>query len=580
MCNSYCNSCNYCVSQCTCSNPTLVTPASIPPTGCISTNYARCIYYSGNAITCGITAANGENLDVIVNKLATAICSLTPADLNWASFNYQCLREDGSLTSSGPSNITTAKEFVEATSIALCGLASAVDVTPNITIPGSCSAYFSGLIPGTSTLVNILDDFIVKLCGLNSFNSTSGVSPAACWTSWTPLPSGVNLGSWITWIQNNVCTITFNLDTEITALQTFQSNIQTFIGTSVFPYTFNNSGACLGGSGADNLIQTINHIKNRLCSLYTASLTPFSSNILVLPWSSYSCLWPGYLDSATLSAQGASIVDALADRTLNFSSDFTVTPSGSGCGFDVAFTVPPTPFTCSSLSTCSIKNLADVDATMVPSSQSAVLAWNGSSWTSKVVSVTSTTGSCSITTTAGANINFDINFTLNPTTTANPALATPVALTVGTPAGGVTPVTLTYNPNSFSTGSSLSFIYALPTATLAVANSTTGPIAPSPGDTFVGWNSVGRLFVDGQVDLVVSGAGLGAGTVHSLGNFGAVIPSLTTYWSSGYFLVDLVAPGTYPIFVGMAGSSLSIQTIAAIPAGTYTLSLSGFSAKY
>jgi hypothetical protein len=557
-----------------------VTPASIPATGCISTNYGRCIYYSGNAITCGITASNGENLDVIVNKLATAICSLTPADLNWASFNYQCLREDGSLTGSGPSNITTAKEFVEATSIALCGLASAVDVTPNITIPGSCSTYFSGLIPGTSTLVSILNDFIVKLCGLNSFNSTSGVSPAACWTSWTPLPSGVNLGSWITWIQSNVCTITFNLQSQITALQTFQSNVETFIGTSVFPYTFNNSGACLGGSGADNLIQTINHIKNRLCSLYSASTTPFGSNILVLPWSSYSCLWPGYLDSATLTAQGASIVDALADRTYTFSSDFTVTPSGTGCGYDVSFTVPPTPFTCASLSTCSIKNLADVDDTYVVSSTAAVLSWNGSSWTSKVLGLTSTGGSCAITSSTSPNLTFNVDFTLSPTTSANLALATPVALTVGTPAGGVTPVTLEYNPNSFSTGSSVPFIYALPSAVLAVANSTTGPIAPAPGDTFVGWNSVGRLFVDGQVDLVVSGAGLGATTVHYLGSFGAIIPSLTTYWSSGYFLVDLAAPGTYPIFVGIAGSSLSIQTITAIPAGTYTLSLSGFSVRF
>ena len=569
MCTSYCNSCNYCVSQCTCTQSTIVPPCT-STAGCIDTNYGKCIYYSGTPITCGITATSGETMDAIVQKLATAICNVTPADLNWASFNYDCL---------GP--YTTAQQFAEGVSAAICALNTAVDVTPNITIPGACSAYFSGLTPGVSNLVNILDDFIVKLCNLNSFNSTSGVSPAACWTTWTPVPTGtVTLGSWINWIQNNVCTITFNLQSQITALQTFQSNVETFIGTSVFPYTFNNSGACLGGSGADNLIQTINHIKNRLCSLYTASLTPFSSNILVLPWSSYSCLWPGYLDSATLSAQGASIVDALADRTYNFSGDFTVTPSGTGCGFDVAFTVPPTPFTCASLSTCSIKNLADVDSTMVPSSQAAVLSWNGSSWTSKVLGLTSTGGSCAITSSTSPNLTFNVDFTLSPTTTANAALPTPVALTVGAPAGGITPVTLEYNPNSFSTGTTIPFVYATPSAVLAVANSTTGPIAPSPGDTLVGWNSVGRLFVDGQIDLVVSGGGLLAGTVHALGTFGVVVPSLTTYWSSAYSVVDLVAPGTYPIFVGMAGSSLSIQTIAAIPAGTYTLSLSGFSAKY
>jgi hypothetical protein len=566
MCNSYCNSCNYCVSQCTCSNPTLVTPASIPPTGCISTNYARCIYYSGNPITCGITAANGENLDVIVNKLATAICSLTPADLNWASFNYQCLREDGSLTSSGPSNITTAKEFVEATSIALCGLASAVDVTPNITIPGSCSAYFSGLIPGTSTLVNILDDFIVKLCGLNSFNSTSGVSPAACWTSWTPLPSGVNLGSWITWIQNNVCTITFNLDTEITALQTFQSNIQTFIGTSVFPYTFNNSGACLGGSGADNLIQTINHIKNRLCSLYTASLTPFSSNILVLPWSSYSCLWPGYLDSATLSAQGASIVDALADRTLNFSSDFTVTPSGTGCGFDVAFTVPPTPFTCASLSTCSIKNLADVDDTYVVSSTAAVLSWNGSSWTSKVLGLTSTGGSCAITSSTSPNLTFNVDFTLSPSTTLDNTILTPVQLAVGTPAGGVTGIELKYNTTLLGgSGTPINFV---PNPGISAAVNTT-------------YNDQGAFIERSNVVTMTGGyqfsSSLPAATPIVLGTIGAGIPSQNRVIAS--WIADDTTGLSYPILltINISGqvTMTSITPSLPAPASTYTAFLSG-----
>ncbi len=567
MCNSYCNTCNYCVSQCTCTHTTLV-PQCTSTVGCIDTNYGKCIFYSGTPITCGITASSGETMDAIVQKLATAICNVTPGDLNWASFDYDCL---------GP--YTTAQEFAEGVSAAICALNSAVDVTPNVTIPGACSGYFSGITPGVSNLVDILDDFIVKLCNLNSFNSTSGVSPAACWTSWTPLPTGtVTLGSWINWIQSNVCTITFNLDSEITALQTFQGNIQTFIGTSVFPYTFNNSGACLGGSGADNLIQTINHIKNRLCSLYTASLTAFGSNILVLPWSSYSCLWPGYLDSATLTAQGASIVDALADRTLNFSSDFTVTPSGTGCGFDVAFTVAPTPFTCSSLSTCSIKNLADVDPTYIVSSQAAVLSWNGSAWTSKVFGLTSTGGSCAITSLTSPNLTFNVDFTLSPSTTLDNTILTPVELAVGTPAGGVTGIELKYNSNFFvGTGVSSTFTYAPATAALAIANTTVGP--PSTLNTLQGIVASDEIFIKGQIDLVVSGGGLSAVTQYTLGTFSVVPASSTTYWSSAYSLMDLSAPGSYPVFVGINGNTLSIYTLAAIPAATYTLSLSGLTFK-
>jgi len=561
MCHSYCNTCNYCVSQCTCTQSTIVPPCTAT-TGCIDTNYGKCIYYSGTAITCGITASSGETMDAIVQKLATAICNVTPADLNWASFDYDCL---------GP--YTTAQEFAEGVSAAICAINTAVDVTPNVTIPGACSGYFSGITPGTSSLLAILNDFIVKLCNLNSFDSTSSVNPSACWTSWTPVPTGsVDLGDWITWIQDNVCTITFNLDAEITALQTFQTNVESFIGTSSLPYTFNNTGACLGGGATDNLIQTINRIKTRLCSLYTTSLTPFSSNILYLPWSSYSCLWPGYLDSDTLANQGANIVDALAARTLNFSPDFTVTPSGTGCGFDVAFTVAPTPFTCSSLNTCSIKNLGDVDPTFVVSSQAAVLSWNGSAWTSKVLGLTSTGGSCSITTVVSPNFTFNVDFTLSPSTTLDNTILTPVQLAVGTPAGGVTPVEIKYNSNFFvGAGSTTGFTYAPASGSLAIANATLGP--PSTLNTLQGILKNNEIRIEGQIDLVVTA--LAAGTQYPLGAFGYASTSVTTYWSSAYTLMDLTTPSSYPVFVGLNGNNLSIYTLAAVPAGTYTLSLSG-----
>lgn len=576
MCNSYCNSCNYCVSQCTCSNPTLVTPASMPATGCISTNYARCVYYSGNNITCGITANNGESLDVVVNKLATAICNITPADLAWSTFNYQCLREDGTLTSSGPSNITTGKEFAEAVSIALCTLATAADITPNITISGPCSTYFSGLTPGTSTLVNILDDFIVKLCALNAQNDTSTVTTACSAGLWTSVPaSGSTLGTWVNWIKTNVCSLVTTLQGRVTNLETFESNLYNFVGDPTLSL-IDNSTSCISGSGSDTLLTTIGLIKTKLCAINTTVAAYPNFAAITLPWTSCPGLFPSYSPTASLTTQLTRIVNEIAARTYGFSSDFTVT--STACGTTIGL-VTPGGFTCSDLGTCSIQNLGDVDSSFVPASQFAVLSWSGTQWTSKTISLISSSGSCAITSVSSPNLSFSVDFSLNPSTTVDNTLLTPVQLTVGSPAGGVTPVELKYNPNFFaSTPTLISWNYAVPTAVLAVANSLTGP--PTTLTTFNPYVTGRYLEIQGQVDLVVSGPGLSAGTQYILGTASpTAIPAVpgpfAQTWNSGYNLMDNSGAAAFPVYLGHASGVISIFTLAAIPAGTYTLSASG-----
>lgn len=580
MCNSYCNSCNYCVSQCTCSNPTLVTPASIPATGCISTNYARCIYYSGNAITCGITASNGENLDIIVNKLATAICSLTPADLNWASFDYQCLREDGTLTNTGPSNITTAQEFVEAVSIALCSLATAADITPNITISGPCSTYFAGLIPGTSTIVDILDDFIVKLCALNAQNDTSTVTTACSAGLWTSVPaSGSTLGTWVNWIKTNVCSLVTTLQGRVTNLETFESNLYTFVGDSSLSL-IDNSTSCISGSGSDDLLTTIGLIKTKLCAINTTVSAYPNFSAITLPWTSCPGLFPSYSSTASLTTQLTRIVNEIAARTYGFSSDFTVT--ATACGTTVGL-ASPGGFTCGDLATCSIKNLGDVDPSFSVSSQFAVLSWSGSNWTSKVLSLTSSGGTCAITSSSSPNLGFNIEANIATAVTAA-TLGTPVSLSASVTSPGTTTVTLSYDPNYFvSVGVISLFVYAPPTALLTVGASTTGP--PTTLNTVQGTIKNGNeIRIEGQIDLVVGGAGLAAGTQYNLGTFAlpTTPTSGITYWSSAYSIMDNAAPGSYPIYVGYSAASgtLSVYTLGAIPAATYTLSLSGFVSTY
>lgn len=565
MCNSYCNSCSYCVSQCTCSNPTLVTPASIPATGCISTNYARCIYYSGNNITCGITASNGESLDVIVNKLAAAICSVTPVDLAWNTFNYQCLREDGSLTGSGPSNITTGKEFAEAVSIALCNLGSAVDVTPNITISGPCSTYFSGLIPGTSTLVTILNDFIVKLCALNAQNDTSTVTTACSAGLWTSVPAaGSTLGTWVNWIKTNVCSLVTTVQGRVTNLETFEANVKTFVGSSTLSL-IDNSTSCISGSGSDNLLTTIGLIKSKLCSIDSiVTALPDLANI-TLPWTSCPGLFPSYSSTASLVTQLTRLVNEVAARTYYFNlSDFTV--SSTSCGTTVSLASAGGAFSCSDLATCSIQNLGDVDASFVPASQYAVLSWSGTQWTSKTVSLTSTGGTCLVTSTASPNLTFNVESNIISSVVPNPSLATPVSLLVGTPVGGTTPLTLQYNPANFVSGGSV-YIF-LPNPSTLVAT------APSPVYTDAG------AFVQTGTTITMVGAythvaALPAGTPVILGTIGAV--PVTNRVMASWMLDDTSGAASPVLLTVNTVGQVTVTSVLGLPTPTttYTVFFSG-----
>jgi hypothetical protein len=577
MCNSYCNSCSYCVSQCTCSNPTLVTPASIPATGCISTNYARCIYYSGNNISCGsVNITNGQSLDVVVKTLSDSICNITPADLAWGTFNYQCLREDGSLTGSGPSNITTGKEFAEAVSIALCTLATAADITPNITISGPCSAYFAGLTPGTSTLVDILDDFIVKLCSLNAQNDTSTVTTACSAGTWTSVPAfGSTLGTWVNWIKSNVCSLVTTVQARVTSLETFETNLKIFVGDPTLSL-IDNSASCISGSGSDSLLTTIGLIKSKLCAIDSTVATYPNFAAITLPWTTCPGLFPSYSPTASLTTQLTRIVNEIAARTYSFSADFTTT--STSCGTVVGLASPGGGFTCSDLNSCSIQNLGDVDSTFTPASQFAVLSWNGTQWTSKTISLISASGSCAITSVASPNLTFNVDFTLSPSTTLDNTILTPVQLNVGTPVGGVTPVDLKYNSDFFvGTPTLATWNFAAPTAVLAVANSLTGP--PTTLNTMAPYVSGRYLELEGQIDLVVSGPGLAAGTQYVLGGAVVAIPippgPFAQTWNSGFSLMDNATNAAFPIYLGHASGVISIFTLAAVPTGTYTLSVGG-----
>ena len=576
MCNSYCNSCNYCVSQCTCtSNSTLVVPSSIPGTGCISTNYGRCIYYSGNNITTGITVTNGQTMDTVVNTIATAIANVTPADLSWNTFDYQCLRADGTLVSAGASDITTGQEFAEAVSIALCSLATAVDITPNITISGPCSTYFSGITPGTSTLVEILDDFVVKLCDLNALNSTAGVNTSCSAGTWTSVPaSGSTLGTWINWIKTNVCSLVTTAQGRLTALETFQSDVETFVGDSSFSL-IDNSTSCISGSGSDDLLTTIGLIKTKLCSIDStvSGLPNFSA--ITLPWTSCAGLYPSYGATAGLVTQLTRIVNELSARTYSFNgADFTV--AATSCGTTVSLASAGSPFTCADLGSCSVSNIGDVNSYTLGAGStynSTGLFWNSTNqkWSAKKFGMTSSNGSCAISyvdNDVSDTLTYDVQVSLSATIVSNGALATPVSLTIGSPSAGTTPITLEYNPASFAVPTNYNFT---PNGAIGASVS---PVY-NDGGAFLGNGSVINMAGAYVItSALVANTPLLLGTVPA-GATPSVNRAIMTYLS------DNTTGAAAPIILTVNASSgqvfmTSIVGISA-PASYHTVFLSGLS---
>jgi len=468
------------------------------------------------------------------------------------------------LTSSGPSNITTGKEFAEAVSIALCSLATAIDITPNITISGPCTAYFSGLTPGTSTLVNILDDFIVKLCALNAQNDTSTVTTACSAGLWTSVPAGGStLGTWVNWIKTNVCSLVTTLQGRVTNLETFETNLYTFVGDPTLSL-IDNSTSCISGSGSDDLLTTIGLIKTKLCSINSlVSAIPDLANI-TLPWTSCPGLFPSYSSTASLVTQLTRLVNEVAARTYYFNiSEFTV--SSTSCGTTVSLASPGGAFTCSDLNACSIQNLGDVDNSFVPASQYAVLSWSGTQWTSKTITLTSTGGSCLITSVASPNLTFNVESNITTTVSSNPGLATPVSLSVTSVLGGTTTLALEYKPSSFSGGAIYAFI---PNISVLVA--TTPSLVYTDSGSFV---EIGGIVT--MVGAYTHVAALPAGIPVTLGTIGAI--PVTNRVIASWMLNDTTSVSSPVLITINTVGQVTVTSVTGLPAPatTYTVFFSG-----
>lgn len=335
--------------------------------GCITSNYAKCVYYSGATLTDCVPLTYGENLDVSLGRIVDAICALTPSDVAWNTFDYDCL-----------ASYTTAQEFAEGISAAHCALVGRVEdlETPTFT---RCSLFTSGaytITPGTTTLQTILEFYGELLCTLSA-DSPSGISVTAyCFTSNAGI---VTLQDWIQWLVENTCSINSTLSALISGNTTAIGLLQTYLGTAP-TLASKHDMSCLSGGATETAYASIELLRDSVCALNTTvAALPDLANV-TLSWA--SCYAYGATD--TLSTQLGRIVSVLKLQKYTFSSDFTVTTSACGNAISLAASVGA--FSCSDLASCAVQNLGDVDSTTPTVGECGYrLTWDSSSGYYKLV---------------------------------------------------------------------------------------------------------------------------------------------------------------------------------------------------
>ena len=356
-----------------------------------------------NNITITVTAlsaiiSNGDSLDTIIENFNQRLClvaSESPSGIDYTGFNYGCLRLGGNLESTG-SAIVTAQGFVESTSVALCSLNTRVKALekPAITV---ASCFTGTLTSGTSTLVQILNEYGSKICTHNTNLTMSSVNGNPCLNyTFTSKPTSNNVGEYVNWLSTNMCGMYNTLNADIGYLLSRDGDLGTFITGSPtaipFPSSINTS--CLtGGVPASNLTSALNLIISQLCATITNVNNLPSNNYIVAYGSCFNGTYPSnsvfgvqnlssfgaFVSNTTLNNHLDQIANVLRSINLKFdSSQFTInsTPCGPTIGL-----VSGSTFTCSSLSTCTLENIGDVSYTSV--GQHSVLTrinsttWNG-----------------------------------------------------------------------------------------------------------------------------------------------------------------------------------------------------------
>jgi hypothetical protein len=324
---------------------------------------------SNTSVVTSPLITKNQTLSTILANLNARICTLTPQGLNYSGFNYSCLRVGGNLESIG-TVITTAQQFTESASSALCSLNTRLKVVEIPTVTAGCITSLTG----GQTLNQVLNAIIAEVCTVKTYLDLPITTTANCFT--TVPNSSVDLSAWLQWIVDNTCTIKSALEASIAVQTTRINNINTYLhGTNnpAYPITYNTS--CYGGSATANVHTTLTSLIAQVCSINTSLGGIPNLGSIVLNWATCFSGAPYTYNNTgqTLQTQLDRILNVISREKISFSGAFTVVETA--CGKQVSLT-GTSSFNCSLLASCSIDNLGDVDITGVTLGK--ILSWDGS----------------------------------------------------------------------------------------------------------------------------------------------------------------------------------------------------------
>jgi hypothetical protein len=349
--------------------------------GCTEVTYTSCVLYNGSDLSCSGTVLidNGATLNEVITNLHERICTLTPEDLDYSAFALGCMDDSAA--------ISTTKEFAEKTAEMLCAV-----YYPNPS--GLCADLFDATagdypIDATSTLTEVLEAYGNVLCAhedlLEKFDITNITSGGCCALV---VNGSTTLSGIFNQLASCLCTINTTLTNSITTLT---NNINTFVGPTTTIQAISYDITCLGvPNAAARLHTTVSTLLSVLCSAVT-DITDLQTDVTTInttlnsPSFSWGCLGaPGSPLTGSLVDSVQHIINNIIDNKVTFdSSQFNVV--STACGDSISLKASALSFSCSSLGTCSIAELADVDnfagsASLTNASDTGkVLRWNQAS---------------------------------------------------------------------------------------------------------------------------------------------------------------------------------------------------------
>jgi len=250
------------------------------------------VKYSGPNLLCS-NILNGDNLETIITKLDTAVCSATG---DYSTFNKYCLDDS--------SPITTQQQFVERISEYVCTFKSEYTTFTTVTFPNYQTTVNNRFLaienPGitctsagvvdTDNIQSVLSKYCTKFSQIDASLNLSTVDWTQCF-SVPVLPTTV-AEAFIT-VESQICSL--------------QSQIS-MGGGGTIP-TFNNIGSCLDApvTASDTLVSTVNKIKSKLCTLPSFDTTPLSSSCVSLPASYTSTGFRQLIQNIITSVDGLNV---------------------------------------------------------------------------------------------------------------------------------------------------------------------------------------------------------------------------------------------------------------------------------